>query len=74
MRPLTGRESSILALIAQSGGLSEGDKRRILAELDGPALEVARALCGEEGVSEWAATAAAGLIGWANQQRGRSRR
>ncbi len=46
-KPFDGRESSILALIAQSlSMLTTSDKLRILSELKGRALRVGKTLCG----------------------------
>jgi len=44
---ISGREASILALLAQSPNLSASDKQRILCSLDGRALKIAKALVGE---------------------------
>jgi hypothetical protein len=46
-KPLTGREASVLALIAQSLSLSREDKDRILATLDGDALRIAKVMVGD---------------------------
>lgn len=47
MKPLSGREASLLALLAQSQSLTSSDKRRILSALDGDALEIAQAILGQ---------------------------
>lgn len=66
MKPLTGREASVLALLAQGEGLSPGDKRRILATLDGHALKIAKAIVGETKHPEARVRAAAeGFRAWA---------
>jgi len=47
MKSISGREASVLALLAQSPNLSASDKQRILGSLDGKALKIAKALVGE---------------------------
>lgn len=56
MKPLTGREASILALLAQCSQLTVADRRRILGELNGQALRVAKAMLAgrENGFHGWA--------------------
>jgi hypothetical protein len=44
MKPLNGKESSVLALLAQCKGMSKNDKDRILKELSGRALRIANAI------------------------------
>lgn len=46
-KPLNGREASVLALLAQSIGLSRKDKDRILASLDDDALRIAKVMVGD---------------------------
>lgn len=46
-KPLTGREASVLAFLAQSKGLSMADKARILATLEGQALKIAQVIVGQ---------------------------
>lgn len=46
-RPLSGREASVLALLAQSQSLSAAEKRRILSSLEGQALKIARVIVGQ---------------------------
>lgn len=67
MEPISGRESSILALLAQSrGSLTGADTRRILAALDGRALQIAKAIVGtHQRPSQAVQTAADGFIAWA---------
>lgn len=68
MTPLTGRESSILALLAQSRGLSAADKKRILGSLNGQALRIARCIVGlTKNPSASVRRAADGFIDWANK-------
>ncbi len=68
-KPLNGRESSILALIAQCGGNLEPDMRdRILASLKGPALRIAKVMLGiTKNPSKATAETAKGFFDWANQ-------
>ncbi len=47
-KPLSGREASVLALLAQSKGLSPSEKQRILSALNGQALKIARVIVGDE--------------------------
>lgn len=67
MKPLSGYDSSALALLAQTSYLSEEDVDRILCSLQGDALEIAKVLAGRatapapeiqrsaEGFLKWAA-------------------
>lgn len=47
MKILSGRESSIIALLAMSKGLSKSDKKRILKELSGEAFLIAKCVLNE---------------------------
>ncbi len=67
MKPLSGREASILALLAQSKSLSEFDKIKILATLEGNALKIAQNIIGESNDEEFIKIAAKGFIEWANE-------
>lgn len=63
---LSGHDSSILALLVQSQSLTSDDKQRILGTLNGRALEIARAITGEEkNPKENIRKAADGFITWA---------
>jgi hypothetical protein len=67
-KPLSGRESSVLALIAQSKKLSKMDKSKILASLDGRALKIAKAMLGySKNFSKSILKAAEGFKKWAKK-------
>ena len=65
---LSGRDTSLLALIAQSGdAMSKEEKRQIMASLDGQALEIAKVLVGESKNPKKINVAAANrFVAWAN--------
>jgi hypothetical protein len=66
MKPLSGREASVLALLAQCLNLSVKDKRRYLSVLGGRALKIARVIVGEtKHPSKSIQAAADGFIVWA---------
>lgn len=68
MKPLSGREASVLALLAQSQSLSDADKRRILSALDGQALKIAQAITGQtKHPAKSVRKAADGFRAWANR-------
>jgi hypothetical protein len=67
---LSGRDSSVLALLAQSSSLPEQDKVRMLNSLQGKALEIGSFLIGrEDQPSTEVRKAAEGLKNWAKQLR-----
>lgn len=67
MQTITGREATVLALLAQSRGLTAADRRRILSVLDGLALKIAQAMCNKTmRVSKDVRAAADSLMRWAN--------
>lgn len=67
-RPLTGQESSILALIAQSGSLLVKDEERILAKLKGRAKSIALVMLGRPSrAGKDVKTAAYGFLKWGKQ-------
>jgi hypothetical protein len=66
---LSGREASILALLAQSCNLPDKDKTRILALLDGSALKIAKVIVGETSPVEKVRIAAEGFTSWAKTLR-----
>jgi len=64
--PLSGRESSILALLVQSKSLSTTDKERILNQLEGKALNIAKVLVGQaENQNKDTIDAAKSFVDWA---------
>jgi hypothetical protein len=65
MSRLSGRESSVLALLARSRTLSKDEKRRLVEELEGEAKEIARVLVGQSRPSPSANKAAQGFTDWA---------
>ncbi len=69
MKPLSGREASILALLAQSKQMRATDKKQILetlAGLDDRALTIARVMLGEAKGPAWAKNSADALFAWAD--------
>lgn len=68
---LDGRESSVLALLAQAPHLSNNDRRRIMSTLNGDALEIAKAIVGGNDVSALAKRAAKYFVSWARTLRER---
>lgn len=64
--PLTGRESSLLALLAQAPTMAAVDRERILSKLQGTALEIARAIVGLD-TSIGAKETAASFLDWARR-------
>ena len=65
-RPLTGRESSVLALLARSRGQYHGDDLvRIISTLDGEAKSIAVAISTGQG-SRSSKLAARGFTDWAD--------
>jgi hypothetical protein len=66
MPPLTGRESSILALIAQNPSMPRASRRRLLGELEGMPRQIALALFGSKS-GKRATEAAAQFHLWASQ-------
>jgi hypothetical protein len=70
MKPLSGREASVLALLAQSQSLSSEDKVRILSELNGQALKIAEVIIGKTNPLDRALVDAAnGFTSWAKNLR-----
>jgi hypothetical protein len=66
MKVLSGREATLLALLAQNPGMPETSKRRVLAQLNGQALNIAKVLVGEEKRASGPVKAAAeGFSSWA---------
>lgn len=66
MKAISGREASLLALLAQDGGLPKRDIERILGQLDGEARKIAEILVGRStGGSKATRDAAEGLSDWA---------
>lgn len=72
MTPLTGREASICARLAQTPmPMCAEDKQRILGRLEGRALRIARVLVGDsKRPSKKVATAALGFQIWARSLAG----
>lgn len=69
MTALSGHDASVLALLAQSKSLSEGDKQKLLSSLEGRALSVGKALAGMDPAPTPAdAAAAEGYQRWAAGQ------
>jgi hypothetical protein len=66
MKVLTGRESSILALLAQCSNLTVKDKKRILSQLKGQSLKIANVILGGKNTSS-ITKAANGFLNWANK-------
>lgn len=65
-KPFSGREASVLALLAQSRSLPETDKRRILSTLRGKALKIAKVIVGDvKRSTKNIQTIANGFIDWA---------
>lgn len=65
-QPLSGRESSLLALLAQSMSLSSAHKKRILRKLNGVALKIARIIIGiEQHPEKYNKIVAEGFMEWA---------
>ncbi len=70
MLPINGRESSILALIAQSKSLKSSDIERVLGALSGQALEIAKVMLDKNvESSQNVKRAAQGFKDWASQLR-----
>ncbi len=68
MKPLSGREASVLALLAQSRDLSAQDKKRILESLEGQALKIAKVMVGQaKNPAKSDRDAAEGFTAWANE-------
>lgn len=68
MKALTGREASVLAILAQSRALSVQDKERILSTLEGSALKIAKVIVGwARNPSKAHKTAAKGFLDWADK-------
>lgn len=66
MKAISGREATLLALLAEARGMSAAEKRRILASLDGQALMIAEVLVGtSKRPTKAAKDAADGLSAWA---------
>jgi hypothetical protein len=65
IKPISGRESSVLALLAQTIDLSESDKERILSSLDGQALKIAKVIVGGKCSNKQVRLAAKGFQDWA---------
>lgn len=66
--PISSREASVLALLAQRDphSLTDEDKQRILSVLDGRALQIAEAIIGTlKDPSESVKAAALGFTEWA---------
>jgi len=67
MKPINGRESSVLCLLVQSNRLSDSDKTRILSVLKGQALKIGQVLAGDRNnASKQVKLAADGFRRWAN--------
>lgn len=69
MKPLSGREASILALLAQSRQMRSSDRKQILETLEGldaRALTIAKVMLGETKGPPWASRAADALFAWAD--------
>lgn len=72
-KPLTGREASVLAMLAQSRYLSKRETTAILATLQGAALRIARVLVGQASrPSAKDREAAQGFVDWARQLKPRT--
>ena len=68
IQPITGRESSILALIAQSKNLNSSDIEIVLGALSGRALEIAKVMLDKNVESSQSVKRAAqGFKNWAAQ-------
>lgn len=66
MKALSGREATLLALLAQNPALPESDKRRVLKQLNGQALSIAKTIVGtEKRPTDAMRAAAAGFSSWA---------
>ncbi len=48
MKALSGREASVLALLAQNPRMAEPAKKRVLKQLNGQALTIAKVIVGDE--------------------------
>lgn len=70
LQPITGQESSVLALIAQSKNLKSSDIERILGSLSGQVLEIAKVMLDKRvEASQDVKRAAQGFHDWAAQLR-----
>lgn len=67
MKPISGKESSILALIAQSKDISEDEISEILSHLSGRSLSIAKTILKiNKSPTKSVKLAADGFINWAN--------
>lgn len=63
---LTGKDASLLALLAQAPGMPSEERRRVVGELSEEAQKVARALAGTDAGGDAGATADA-IRNWASR-------